>query len=272
MHGIVKTFPGVQALKAVDFDLQRSEVHALVGENGAGKSTLMKILSSVYQADAGEIIFKGAPVHFRTPHQAQDAGIVTIYQELNQVPYFSVTENIFLGSEWARGGFLDWQGMHREARRLLAKLHLDIDPHVPVNTLGVGRQQMVEVAKALHHKADLIIMDGPTSSLSVREIDDLFAIIAELKAEGVAIIYISHHLSRLRLQRLCWRDLGHCRADRARIDNSPVNSAPLSVKRSAQSLYYTNNQTPPPLVALSDSDQPAQNPIVKRVQSVKTQD
>lgn len=194
MRGIVKTFPGVQALKAVDFDVQRGEVHALVGENGAGKSTLMKILSGVYQADAGEIIFKGAPVHFRTPRQAQDAGIVTIYQELNQVPYLSVTENIFLGSEWARGGLLDWQGMHQEARRLLAKLHLDIDPRVPVNSLGVGRQQMVEVAKALHHKADLIIMDEPTSSLSVREIDDLFAIIAELKAEGVAIIYISHHL------------------------------------------------------------------------------
>lgn len=194
MRGIVKNFPGVQALKSVDFDVRRGEVHALVGENGAGKSTLMKILAGVYQADAGEIIFKGQPVVFRTPRQAQEAGIVTIYQELNQVPYLSVTENIFLGSEWTRNGLLDWPAMHQEARRLLAKLHLDIDPRAPLYTLGVGQQQMVEVAKALHHKADLIIMDEPTSALSVREIEDLFAIIAELKAEGVAIIYISHHL------------------------------------------------------------------------------
>ncbi len=197
MRGITKRFPGVLALSKVDFDVRKGEVHALVGENGAGKSTLMKILSGVYEPDAGEITFKGQPVAFRNPRQAQLAGITTIYQELNQVPYLSVTENIFLGSELTRGVALKWSDMHREARALLARLHLDIDPRTPVGELGVGMQQMVEVAKALYHKADLIIMDEPTSSLSIREISELFNIVRELKAEGVAVIYISHHLEEV---------------------------------------------------------------------------
>ena len=194
MRAITKRFPGVLALADVSFDVERGEVHALVGENGAGKSTLMKILSGVYTRDGGEIIFKGAPFMVKSPRAAQVAGITTIYQELNQVAYLSVTENIFLGSEIMRGPFVDWPTMHARARALLAKLHLDVDPRVPLNTLGVAQQQMVEVAKALHHKADLIIMDEPTSALSLREIEDLFAIIHELKSSGVGIIYISHHL------------------------------------------------------------------------------
>ncbi len=194
MRSITKTFPGVLALNNVQFSVERGEVHALVGENGAGKSTLMKILSGVYQADSGEVIFKGAPVAFKNTRQSQVAGITTIYQELNQVTQLSVTENIFLGSEIVRAGMIDWKQMHERARALLAKLHLEVDPRMPLNRLGVGQQQMVEVAKALHHKADLIIMDEPTSSLSIREIDYLFAIISELKQAGVAIVYISHHL------------------------------------------------------------------------------
>lgn len=195
MRGITKRFPGVLALSEVDFDVRKGEVHALVGENGAGKSTLMKILSGVYERDGGDVMFKGQPVAFRNPRQSQLAGITTIYQELNQVPYLSVTENIFLGSELTRGGVaIKWSEMHQRARALLAKLHLDIDPRTLVGQLGVGMQQMVEVAKALYHKADLIIMDEPTSSLSIREINDLFAIVRELKAQGVSIIYISHHL------------------------------------------------------------------------------
>jgi ribose transport system ATP-binding protein len=194
MRGITKRFPGVLALFEVDFDVRRGEVHVLVGENGAGKSTLMKILAGVYQRDAGEVIFQGHPVNFTTPRQAQDAGIVTIYQELNQVPYLSVTENIFLGSEIQRGVALNWSAMHEKARQLLGKLHLDIDPRTLVNQLGVAQQQMVEVAKALHHKASLIIMDEPTSSLSSREINDLFAIVRELRSHGASVIYISHHL------------------------------------------------------------------------------
>lgn len=194
MRSITKRFPGVLALNEVNFDVRKGEVHALVGENGAGKSTLMKILSGVYERDSGEVVFKGQPVAFRNPRQSQLAGITTIYQELNQVPYLSVTENIFLGTELTRGVALKWSEMHQRARELLAKLHLDIDPRTLVNELGVGMQQMVEVAKALYHKADLIIMDEPTSSLSIREINDLFSIVRELKAEGVSVIYISHHL------------------------------------------------------------------------------
>lgn len=194
MRGIHKQFPGVVALANVDFEVKRGEVHALVGENGAGKSTLMKILSGVYEADAGHIIFKGQPVSFTTPRQAQVAGITTIYQELNQVTQLTVTENIFLGSEIERGPLIDWREMHRQSRQLLARLHLNVDPRVPLNTLGVAQQQMVEIAKALHHRADLIIMDEPTASLSLHEINDLFEIIRELKANNVSVVYISHHL------------------------------------------------------------------------------
>ncbi len=194
MRNITKRFPGVLALNDVGFDVRQGEVHALVGENGAGKSTLMKILSGVYQSDAGEVIFAGQYVRFVNPRQAQLAGIATIYQELNQVPYLSITENIFLGTEISRRGVLGLSEMHRQARGLLAKLHLDIDPRTQLGKLGVGQQQMVEVAKALHQNASLIIMDEPTSSLSIREINDLFGIVRELKAQGVSVVYISHHL------------------------------------------------------------------------------
>ena len=194
MRAITKRFPGVLALSNVNFDVRRGEVHALVGENGAGKSTLMKIVAGVYTRDEGEMFFKGQPAAFTNPRQAQNAGITTIYQELNLIPQLSITENIFLGSEIQRGALLNWPRMHEQARALLAKLHLDVDPRRLVGTLGVAQQQMVEVAKALHHKSDLIIMDEPTSALSVREIEDLFDIIRELKASGVSIVYISHHL------------------------------------------------------------------------------
>jgi ribose transport system ATP-binding protein len=194
MRAITKQFPGVLALCEVDFDVRVGEVHALVGENGAGKSTLMKILAGVYTRDSGEVIFQGQPVNFTKPRQAQVAGIATIYQELNQVTQLSVTENIFLGTEIERGIALNWAEMHRRARELLAKLHLDIDPRTQLGKLGVAQQQMVEVAKALHQKASLIIMDEPTSSLSIREINDLFAIVRELKSHGASVVYISHHL------------------------------------------------------------------------------
>jgi ribose transport system ATP-binding protein len=160
MRSITKRFPGVLALAEVNFDVHQNEVVALVGENGAGKSTLMKILSGVYLADAGEIIYKGKPVTFTNPHQAQAAGIATIYQELNQVLQLSITENIFLGSEIARGPLLDWTEMHRQSRQLLAKLRLDVDPRTTLAKLVVGEQQMVEVAKALHHWAGLVGCPG----------------------------------------------------------------------------------------------------------------
>jgi len=194
MRNITKRFPGVLALSDVNFDARRGEVHALLGENGAGKSTLMKIIAGVYTRDNGDMIFKGKHVHFSNPRQAQIAGITTIYQELNQVAQLSITENIFMGSEIERGVLLNWPEMHAQSRELLARLHLDIDPRTPIKNLGVAQQQMVEVARALHHKSDLIIMDEPTSALSMREIDELFGIIRQLKESGVSIIYISHHL------------------------------------------------------------------------------
>jgi ribose transport system ATP-binding protein len=194
MRSIDKRFPGVHALADVSMEVLPGEVHALVGENGAGKSTLMKILAGVYVADSGDITYKGQPYAPHTPGQARDAGIVTIYQELNLVSELTITENMFLGTELSMGPFLDWRAMHARARELLARLHLDIDPRTPVSRLGVGQQQMVEVAKALLHEADVIIMDEPTASLSLREIEDLFQIVRELKAHGVSTIFISHHL------------------------------------------------------------------------------
>ncbi len=195
MRSIDKRFPGVHALDDVSMDVLPAEVHALVGENGAGKSTLMKILAGVYAPDGGEIIYKGESYLPHSPGAARDAGIITIYQELNLVPEMSVTENMYLGMELAHGPFLDWRAMHRQARELLAeRLHLDVDPHTAVGKLGVGQQQMVEVAKALLHEADIIIMDEPTAALSPREIDDLFQIVREMKSHGVSTIYISHHL------------------------------------------------------------------------------
>ena len=168
MRSIEKRFPGVHALADVSMDVLPGEVHALVGENGAGKSTLMKILAGVYVPDGGDILYKGKPYMPRTPRQARDAGIVTIYQELNLVTELTITENMFLGTELSVGPFLDWRAMHGRARELLARLHLGIDPRTSVSRLGVGQQQMVEVAKALLHEADLIIMDEPTASLSLR--------------------------------------------------------------------------------------------------------
>ncbi len=195
MRAIDKRFPGVHALDRVSMDVFPGEVHALVGENGAGKSTLMKILAGVYTPDGGEIVYKGQPYTPRTPGDARDAGIITIYQELNLVPEMSVAENMYLGMELARGPFLDWRTMHKRSRELLsARLHLDVDPGIAVGKLGVGQQQMVEVAKALLHEADIIIMDEPTASLSPREIADLFAIVHELKEHRVSTIFISHHL------------------------------------------------------------------------------
>ena len=194
MRAIEKRFPGVHALADVSMEVLPGEVHALVGENGAGKSTLMKILAGVYMPDGGEIVYKGRPYAPRTPRQAINAGIVTIYQELNLVPELTITENMFLGTELHRGPLLEWRAMHGRARELLARLHLEINPRTVISRLGVGQQQMVEVAKALLHEADVIIMDEPTAALSLREIDDLFQIVRELKEHGVSTIFISHHL------------------------------------------------------------------------------
>lgn len=197
MTGITKEFPGVKALEDVQFDLYSGEVLSLLGENGAGKSTLMKILSGVYQRDAGEIVLFGERIREWDANKAKDSGIAIIHQELNMCTHLSVAENIFLGREILKKGRLDNARMNEETRRILEKLNIDIDPAMQVGDLAVSKQQMVEIAKALSQNAKVLIMDEPTSALTSKEIDELFKIIHQLKADGIGIVYISHRLEEL---------------------------------------------------------------------------
>jgi ribose transport system ATP-binding protein len=195
---VTKRFPGVLALDNVHLDLHRGEVHALCGENGAGKSTLMKIISGLYSCDEGEVVYKGEPRHFQSIQEAQAVGITIIHQELNLVPHLTVAENIYLAREPKKGVFIDNKKMESDAQVYLDRLKVNIKASDLVLSLTVARQQMVEIAKALSLNAEVLIMDEPTSSLTESEIDRLFEIIQELKAQGVGIIYISHRLDELR--------------------------------------------------------------------------
>ncbi len=199
MRDITKTFPGVRALDGVTFDLQQGEVHALVGENGAGKSTLMKILGGVYPHPqyGGAILIEGAEQHFGGVREAEKAGIAVIYQELSLVREMSVGENIFLGREPRTLGVIRGEELYRRARELLSDLHLAIDPHIPVRSLGIGQQQLVEIAKALSQNARILVLDEPTAALTDSEVETLFAIINKLRARGVGMIYISHKLNEV---------------------------------------------------------------------------
>jgi len=198
MRGISKAFPGVQALDNVSLNLYPGEVHVLVGENGAGKSTLMKILSGAYPRDAGEIVIDGVPHAQWDPATSRARGIAMVYQEFTLVPYRTVAENIFLGREKLhRGVFLDKAAMHREATELMESIGVPIDTRLNVIELGVAEQQMVEIAKGLSTNARILVLDEPTSALSVREIEQLFDIVRRLKARGVGIIYISHRLDEI---------------------------------------------------------------------------
>ncbi|MEU9384464.1 sugar ABC transporter ATP-binding protein, partial [Streptomyces sp. NPDC048279] len=193
-----KTFPGVRALSDVDFTARAGEVHALVGENGAGKSTLIKVLTGVYRPDRGEVTYGGEPVRFSTPLQAQQAGISTIYQEVNLVPLMSVARNLFLGREpLNRLGLIDFRRMHREADEALRGLGIRVDVHRPLRELGVGAQQMVALARAVAVDARVVIMDEPTSSLEPREVQTLFEVIRMLRGRGVAVVYVSHRMDEL---------------------------------------------------------------------------
>lgn len=197
MEHIHKSFPGVKALSDVHFELRCGEVMALLGENGAGKSTLMKILSGVYTRDSGRVEIFGQEVNDLTPKQAQEIGVAIIHQELNMCRHLSVAENMFLGREKAKLCTLSNREMGEDARRILADLKIDLDPRKVVGELPVSKQQMVEIAKALSTNARVLIMDEPTSSLTSREIEDLFRIIQELKKKGCGIVYISHRLEEL---------------------------------------------------------------------------
>ncbi len=197
MHGVSKSFPGVKALDNVQFELRSGEVMALLGENGAGKSTLMKILSGVYTRDTGTMEIFGKPYGDLTPKQAQGIGVAIIHQELNMCRHLTVAENMFLGREKYKGFMLDNAYMENEAARILADLKIDIRPDQVVGDLPVSKQQMVEIAKALSANARVLIMDEPTSALTAKEIEDLFRIIRQLRADGCGIVYISHRLEEL---------------------------------------------------------------------------
>ena len=198
MEGIDKAFPGVQALQQCQFDLVEGEVHALVGENGAGKSTLMKVLTGIYQKDSGRILFKGNEIDPKTPKDAQDLGIGIIHQELNLMPHLTVAQNIFIGREYMSGMFLNIKKTNEEAAKLLESLNIHINPLIKVQDLSVAKQQMVEIAKALSIKTDVLIMDEPTAALTESEIADLFRFIRNLKNQGVGIVYISHRMEELK--------------------------------------------------------------------------
>jgi D-xylose transport system ATP-binding protein len=199
MRSIVKEFPGVKALDGVTFDLYEGEFHALVGENGAGKSTLMKTLSGVYPYGTyeGEIVINGEEKRFATIRDAEKAGIAIIFQELSLVKELTVGENIFLGKEPSRFGVINWSELYRRATKLLQDLHLPIDPRVPVGNLGIGQQQLVEIAKALSQEARILVLDEPTAALTESEVETLFTILEKLKARGVGMIYISHKLDEV---------------------------------------------------------------------------
>ncbi|MCP8969673.1 sugar ABC transporter ATP-binding protein [Ectobacillus ponti] len=198
MTGIVKTFPGVKALKSVELNIRKGEVHALMGENGAGKSTLIKILTGVYHHDEGTIVLDGENVHFKAPIEAQHKGISTIYQEVSLIPYLSVTENIFIGREpVTRFGTIDWKKAHEAAEQVLFDMGISIDVKQPVHTYSTAIQQMVSIARAVSMKAKLVVMDEPTSSLDDKEVEVLFEVINKLKRDGVAIIFVSHRLDEI---------------------------------------------------------------------------
>ncbi|MDW4902997.1 ATP-binding cassette domain-containing protein [Streptomyces sp. CB04723] len=203
-RSVSKRFPGVVALDDVSFALRAGEVHALVGENGAGKSTLIKVLTGVYRSDEGEVRVSGEPVRFSRPFEAQQAGISTIYQEVNLVPLMSVARNIFLGREPKnRLGLIDFSRMNRETTELLDGFGVRVDPKRPLHTLGIGTQQMVALARAVSVQARVVIMDEPTSSLEPREVETLFRVIENLRGQGIAVLYVSHRMDEL--YRVCDR-------------------------------------------------------------------
>lgn len=198
MKNVSKTFPGVKALSNVSLTVYHSEVHSLMGENGAGKSTLMKILSGAYTPDKGsQIIVNGEVVNITDPLSAKEQGIAVIYQELSLSPNLSIAENIFLGSEISRNGIIDRKKMEQESQHTLDRLGVTFHPSTLVSMLSIAEQQMIEIARAVHSNAKILVMDEPTTALSTRETGHLFTLIHKLREQGLAIIYISHRMSEI---------------------------------------------------------------------------
>ena len=197
MQGIQKYFSGVHALKGVDFDLKAGEVHALMGENGAGKSTLIKVLCGIHKNDGGTIEYLGNEVSYDNIGQSQDAGISVIHQELNMMNDLTVAQNMFIGREFMKGGLINDKAMEEEAQRQFDKMGVKIDPSVKLGDLTVGKQQMVEITKAISRDCKLLVLDEPTAALTLPEVEELFKIMRELKAKGIGMIYISHRMDEI---------------------------------------------------------------------------
>jgi monosaccharide-transporting ATPase len=197
LRGIGKRFPGVVALDKVDFTVRAGEIHALLGENGAGKSTLIKVLTGVYAADAGQIALLGQRIAPSSPSEAESIGISTVYQEVNLVPSLSIAENLCLGRQPGRFGFINWPATRHHARTALSRLGLELDVDQELGHLSVALQQMVAIARALDRKAKLLILDEPTASLDEKEVADLFAIMRQLRGEGLGIVFVTHFLDQV---------------------------------------------------------------------------
>jgi rhamnose transport system ATP-binding protein len=198
LSNITKRFGGVEVLHGVSFTLRKGEVHALLGENGAGKSTLIKVITGVHQPDAGEIDLNGKQIHFNDTRESHQAGIAAIYQELSLFPDLNVAENIFIGRQPTTfGGRIDWRKLYAEAEKLLALLGVHLELKQKARNLSIAQQQMVEIARAFSINAHILIMDEPTSSLTLNEVDDLFRLVRRLRDEGTAIVFISHRLEEL---------------------------------------------------------------------------
>ena len=199
MEGIDKSFPGVHALDHVQLEIRKGEVLALMGENGAGKSTLMKVLTGIYTKDFGTILYEGKEVEFHSAREAQEAGIVIVHQELNMLGHLTVAQNIFIGREFKKGLSIDDRKMNEEAAKLFRRLNIDIDPTETMSKLTVGKQQMCEIAKAISHKAKIIIFDEPSAALTETEIEELFKIIRDLREQQIGIVYISHRMDEIKV-------------------------------------------------------------------------
>ena len=197
MQGIQKYFSGVHALNGVNFELRAGEVHALMGENGAGKSTLIKVLCGIHKRDGGSIELFGEEVNFDNIGQSQAAGISVIHQELNMMSHLTVAQNMFIGREFMNKGFIDDKAMEQEAQHLFDKMGVKIDPSVKLGDLTVGKQQMVEIAKAVSRDCKLLVLDEPTAALTLPEVEELFKIMREMKEKGIGMIYISHRMDEI---------------------------------------------------------------------------
>jgi L-arabinose transport system ATP-binding protein len=240
-ENVGKRFPGVQALSDVSFAVGEGTVHALMGENGAGKSTLLKVLSGLYRPDAGQLIINGIPRHFHNTSNAIAAGIAVIYQELQLVPQLSVGENLFLGHLPNHAGWLDRADLYRRSAKLLEWLGEDISPKAKVESLSIGQRQMVEIAKSLARQAKVIAFDEPTSSLSSRETDRLFAVIRQLRNEGKVLLYVSHRMDEI--YQVCnaatvLRDARHVKTFASLNDVQPDTLVQKMVGRSIEDIFH----------------------------------